>query len=158
MAGPYIHEAQLLQAMKRLYMLGNRKYTGGKSSGGPIESMGSSAMGLASKAAAPKPKEDPRKKVMADAIDYQTKQRTMADAIRQQTMQQAIEQAKAAQRQQKLNDAAVSSPVGGKFTNSGFEQHAGNVDRGVNDIGVSRRLMQSGMGMSGSYDPFREEF
>lgn len=155
----YIHQAQALKALKNLYMLGNQPYRGGKSGdvgeGGALGGFTSAATGFAQKAAAPKPKPDPRRKVMADAIENQMKQRTMAEAIQRGQMEQAIQQAKQAQNQLRLNDAATNSQVGGSFTRSGFEDHARQTDRNTNDLLTSRRLMQGGLGMGGSVDPLR---
>lgn len=144
-----------MQAMKQLYMLGNSKPHNSTSAGSEL---GGNVMGGVMAAAKPKPKPDPRQKLMADAIDYQTKQKTMQDAISSATMAQSIDQARKAQGQQRLNDQAVKSPIGGLFTDSGFQQHANQTGQKASDIQTSNRLMGAGQGMQGSFDPFREEF
>lgn len=140
----YIHQANTLQAMKRLYMLGNRPYRGSKSSG---EAVGAALGGIQDIKSSQDNSQ--KKQIMEQAIrqqtDYNNKQNLMARAIQQQTMQQAIESAKAQQAQNRMNDAAVGSRIGGSFTGSGFEQHAGQTDKKQWDLNQSQQLLRGSM-------------
>ncbi len=164
----YLHQARLTEAIKKLYMLGNKPYRGGKGTVETGNDVGGFVGGLVPQK---KTKADfDRENTMANAIENQTKQATMQRAIQQGTMAKAISDAEDqsrwqelnskapdpnvwawAQRQQELADAAVRAPVNGTFTKSGFSEHAAQTEKQANDLNMSKNLM----GMGGSLRNYR---
>jgi len=151
----YINEAQLLQAMKRLYMLGNKPYRSGRGTASPEGEVGSSLgqafIGLPMQANAAQKANQAQTRNDSNWSNYLDQEN---QKIQAQRAHKAVFDA--ARNRQSGQLEAVNAPINGTFSQGGFESHAAQTSKQAMDIQNSKRLMGAGSGIGGAIDPLED--
>ena len=145
----YLHEARLTEAIKKLYMLGNKKPHETKENiGESVSSLGGSLRSGVSSLASRQDaglKERQKQAAIRNASQVNASRAgqamTSGYGATAGAMANPLEQAKT---QADVNDAARMAPIGGQFTKQGFDQHVKDRDQQTQDINQSRYMMRFG--------------
>lgn len=152
----YLQQARLLQAMKKLYMLGNRPPARG---GGKSTALGDVGSSIGNTFITQPMQASLANRSMNQAQDRNDKNWNQYlgqenENIQAQRAHQAVFDA--AKDRQTGSLAAVNAPINGTFSQGGFENHAAQTTKQAMDIQNSKRLIGSGTGIGGAIDPLED--